>query len=35
MHIGCSPSSREFFETVFEEASAGLTGLGSRGSSLQ
>ncbi len=35
MHIGCSPSSREFFETVFEEASAGITGLGSRGSSLQ
>ncbi|HUJ50001.1 MAG TPA: transglycosylase SLT domain-containing protein [Bryobacteraceae bacterium] len=35
MHIGCSPSSREFFETVFEEASTGITALGSRGSSLQ
>ena len=30
MHIGCSPSSREFFETVFEEASAGSTELRSR-----
>ena len=35
MHIGCSPSSREFFETVFQEASAGSTELRSRSSSLQ
>jgi hypothetical protein len=27
MHVGCSPSSREFFETVFDEASEGSSGL--------
>ncbi len=36
MHIGCSPSSREFFETVFNEASVGIAAAsGSSDSSLQ
>ncbi len=35
MHIGCSPSSREFFTTVFDEASAGSTALRSRDSSVE
>ena len=30
LHIGCSPASRDFFTSVFQEAAAAITGSGAR-----